>query len=160
MKWNVKRPLMWLQFNLRRTWMLLLLNECMQLQLKRYFTPLQLQISIYRRKSCITKVFKIHPLDTMNVCETFLGNLSNGCWAISVWSEVVAKYDSTLNFLVTKTPCCKIIQVFYTARQNKKTTKQLKYEWVHQKWILVYFCLKSCTNLNPNNTEEHPMPAN
>lgn len=47
--------------------MLLLLNECMQLQLKRYFTPLQLQISTYRRKSCITKVFKIHPLDTMNV---------------------------------------------------------------------------------------------
>ncbi len=38
----------------------------------------------------LTKVIRIHPLGTMNVCTKFHCPSANSCWDISVWIRVVA----------------------------------------------------------------------
>lgn len=44
-------------------------------------------VGLKEKKHVITKVFKIHPMGTSNICSEFHGNLSNSCKDISVWTK-------------------------------------------------------------------------
>lgn len=49
--------------------------------------------SCWRKRKCqvITRVSRVNPIDTMNVCAKFHGNLSHNCWDIWVCTNLVKK---------------------------------------------------------------------
>lgn len=62
-----------------------------------YFTITNVNLMVTLEESKrFTKVGRIHPLGTMNVCTNFDGNQSTGCWVISVWTKMVDRLTDKL----------------------------------------------------------------
>ncbi len=52
-----------------------------------WITNIHLMVTLKSQGS--TKIIRIHPLETMNICTKFYGSLSNSYWDILVWTKVM-----------------------------------------------------------------------